>query len=320
MTPYSAVVTFELPDAVERQFRERLNIKLLPSGLPDNPDALREAVSGHDAIVVAPPMQVDARTFSLLPASIKAIATYSVGLDHIDLEAARRHGIAILHTPDVLTDAVAETAMLLLLGAARRATEAVELIRSRNWSGWTPKQLIGVGLSGRKLGIFGMGRIGQGIAHRARAFDLEIHYHNRHRLAPDQEAGAHYHADPEAMLGIIDALVLASPLTDSTRGFLNAERLGLMKSTAIVVNIARGAIIEDDAFIEALQRGRILAAGLDVFTNEPHLHPGYYDLPNVFMLPHIGSSTIEARVMMGSYLISGLESLSSGTNPSNRIV
>jgi lactate dehydrogenase-like 2-hydroxyacid dehydrogenase len=320
MMSYSAVVTFELPEEVERQFRDRISIRSLPSGLPRNPDDLDAAVAGYDAIVVAPPTQVDAEIFRLLPTSIKAIATYSVGLDHIDLEAARQHGIAILHTPDVLTDAVAETAMLLLLGAARRATESIDLIRSRSWTGWEPKQLIGVGLSGRKLGILGMGRIGQGIAQRAKAFGMEIHYHNTRRLAPELEGHAQYHADPDAMLRAIDALVLACPLTDATRGFLDERRLSVMKPTALVVNIARGAIIEDGALIEALKDGRILAAGLDVFTNEPNLHPGYYDLPNVFMLPHIGSATVEARMMMGSYLISGLESLSSGNNPPNRIV
>lgn len=318
--PYSVVVTFEAPDEVERQFRERLTVKVLPTGLPRSPDELVSAVGGYDAIVVTPPTQVSAETFARLPSSIKAIATYSVGLDHIDLEAARRHGIAVLHTPDVLTDAVAEAAMLLMLGASRRATESIALIRSRTWSGWTPKQLIGIGLSNKKLGILGMGRIGQGIAQRAKAFGMEIHYHNTHRLMPEREEGARYHADPEAMLRTIDALMIACPLTDATRGFLNASRLKDMKSTAVVVNIARGAIIDEDALIDALQHGRIFAAGLDVFANEPHLHPGYFDLPNVFMLPHIGSSTVEARMMMGSSLVSGLESLASGANPPNRII
>jgi glyoxylate reductase len=317
---YSVVVTFDPPDEVERQFRERLNVKVLLSGLPCSSDELASAVGGYDAIVVTPPTQVSAETFAHLPSSIKVIATYSVGLDHIDLEAARRRGIAVLHTPDVLTDAVAETAMLLLLGAARRATESIALIRSRTWHGWTPKQLIGFGLSNKKLGILGMGRIGQGIAQRAKAFGMKIHYHNTRRLTPEREDGATYHADPEAMLRTIDALMIACPLTEATRGFLNASRLKDMKSTAVVVNIARGAIIEDDALIEALQHGRIFAAGLDVFTNEPRLHLGYFDLPNVFMLPHVGSSTVEARMMMGSSLVSGLESLASGSNPPNRVI
>lgn len=317
---YSAILTFEPPGYVERQFRERLHIKLLPSGLPHNLDELEAAVDGYDAILVAPPTQVDAQTFARLPCSTRAIGTYSVGLDHIDLEAARRHGIAILHTPDVLTDAVAETAMLLLLGAARRATESIELIRSRRWTGWGPTQLIGVGLAGKKLGILGMGRIGRGIAQRARAFDMEIHYNNTRRLASELEGGAQFHADSDAMLRTVDALVLACPLTDGTRGYLDARRLGLMKPTGLVVNIARGAIIDDDALIEALKNGRLFAAGLDVFANEPDLHSGYYDLPNVFLLPHIGSSTVETRIMMGQHLISGLESLARGVDPPNRIV
>lgn len=317
---YSAILTFEVPEYVERQFRERLPIKSLPSGLPRNLDELEAALDGYDAVLVAPPTRVDAEMFARLPASTKAIGTYSVGLDHIDLEAARRHGIAILHTPDVLTDAVAETAMLLLLGAARRATESIELIRSRRWTGWEPKQLIGVGLAGKKLGILGMGRIGRGVAQRARAFDMEIHYHNTRRLPSELEGGARFHADPDEMLGVVDALVVACPLTDATRGYLDARRLSLIKSTGLVVNIARGAIIDDEALIEALRNGRLFAAGLDVFTNEPNLHPGYHDLPNVFMLPHIGSSTVETRMMMGQHLISGLESLARGVDPPNRIV
>jgi lactate dehydrogenase-like 2-hydroxyacid dehydrogenase len=319
MMAYSAAVTFELPEEVERQFRERLNVKFLPSGLPLSPSDLDAAFAGYDAIVVTPPTQVDAEILSRLPASVKAIATYSVGLDHIDLEAAQKHGITVLNTPDVLTDAVAETAILLLLGAARRATESISLIRSRTWTGWKPKQLVGLGLSDKKLGILGMGRIGRGIAHRAKAFGMEIHYHNTRRLTPDQEEGAQYYADPNAMLSVIDALVLACPLTPSTRGFLDERRLSLMKRTALIVNIARGAIIEDEALINALKHGRIFAAGLDVFANEPHLDLGYYDLPNVFMLPHIGSSTVEARMMMGLALIDGLERLASGVNPPNRV-
>jgi lactate dehydrogenase-like 2-hydroxyacid dehydrogenase len=186
--------------------------------------------------------------------------------------------------------------------------------------GWTPKQLIGVGLSHKKLGVLGMGRIGQGIAQRAKAFGMAIHYHNTRRLTPEREEGAEYHEDAEAMLRTIDALMIACPLTDATRGFLNARRLKLMKPMSIIVNIARGAIIDDDALVEALQHGQIFAAGLDVFANEPNLHPGYHDLPNVFMLPHIGSSTVEARRMMGSSLVAGLRSLASGATPPNRVV
>ncbi len=317
---YSVVITFELPEGVERQFHDRLNVKILLSGLPHSPNEFDAAFDGYDAIVVAPPALVDAEVIRHLPASVKAVATYSVGLDHIDLDAARQRGIAVIHTPDVLTDAVAETGILLLLGAARRATESINLIRSRAWSGWEPKQLVGIGLSDKKLGILGMGRIGRGIARRARAFGMDIHYHNTRRLTAEEESGALYHSDPEVMLAAIDALVLACPLTASTRDFLDERRLNLMKSTALVVNIARGAIINDTALIEALTNRSIFAAGLDVFANEPHLHPAYYDLPNVFMLPHIGSSTAEARMMMGSYLISGLESLASGRSPENRIV
>jgi glyoxylate reductase len=250
---------------------------------------------------------------------VRAIATYSVGYDHVDLAAARARGLAVLNTPDVLTDATAETALFLLLGAARRATESIGLIRSRAWKGWSPTQLLGVELAGKALGIFGMGRIGRGIARRARGFGMTIHYSNRNRLAPALEEGAIFHADPEAMLAAVDALALACPSTPETRGFLDSRRLGLMRRGALVVNIARGDVVVDEDLIDALQTGHIRGAGLDVFTNEPNLHPGYFKLPNLFMLPHIGSSTIEARVGMATLLIDSLGELLAGGAPANNL-
>ena len=222
------------------------------------------------------------QTILALPPSLKAIATYSVGYEHVDVAAAKSRGIPVFNTPEVLTDAVAEIGMLLLLGAARRATESIDLIRGRAWTGWTATQLIGVELLGKQLGIFGMGRIGRGIAQRARAFGMTIHYCNRHRLPPDLEAGAIHHASFAAMAGAIDMLMIAANSSAETRDFLNRERLSQLKPGAIVANVARGELIDDDALIEALQSGQVRAAGLDVFDGEPNIDPRYYDLPNLF--------------------------------------
>ena len=255
-----------------------------------------------------------------LPTSVRYIGTYSVGFDHIDVAAAKQRDIAVLYTPDVLTDAVAETAMLHILGAMRRVTESVDLLRSRRWQGWTPVQLPGRQLTRKRLGIFGMGRIGRAVAMRARAFGMEIHYHNTRRLPPELELGAQFHATTAAFLPHCQVLLLACPLNTQTQHFLNAARIAQLPAEAVVVNIARGAVIDDDALIPALQSGRIAAAGLDVFANEPNIDPRYYDLPNAFILPHIGSSTLEAREAMARVLLDGLDALLAGEEASNRLV
>ena len=315
---FPVVVGFRLPEPVEREFQARLDVRFLDS-FPREAEALRAALDGAAALVVTPPIKADAWLFEHLPPTIRAVATYSVGLDHVDLAAAKQRGLPIIHTPDVLTDAVAEIAMLLLLGAMRRATESIALIRSREWQGWNPRQIIGYGLDGKTLGILGMGRIGRGIAHRARAFGMAIAYSNRHRLPPALESGAVFHDTPETLLSACDALVLACPLTAETRGFLSAHRIVLMKPSAAVVNIARGDVIVDDDLIAALRDGRMFAAGLDVFAGEPKIDARYYDLPNVFMLPHIGSSTIETRLAMGRAVIDGLIAVLSGGRPPNLV-
>ena len=276
----------------------------------------------YDALLVSVDVRLDAEAISRLPRSVGAIATYSVGLDHIDLQAARERGIAVFNTPDVLGDAVAEIAMLLILGAARRATEAIALIRSREWAGWTATQLNGVQLTGRTLGIFGMGRIGQKIANRARAFGMRIAYSNRHPLAQDLAEGARFYPEFSSMLGDIDVLVLAAPATPQTRGILSAKSLSVAKPGLIVINVARGDLVVDDDLIDALENGTVRAAGLDVFAGEPNVNPRYFELPNVFMLPHMGSSTIEARRQMGLALITALNELATGqsTRKSCRVV
>lgn len=320
MKPCSVLVACKLPDEVEQDIATHLDADFMADARSRPLPELVARLAGRDALIVLAMTPADASFIAALPASVKTIATYSVGLDHIDLAAARQRGMAVLHTPDVLTDSVAETALLLLLGAARRATESIDLVRSGAWQGWTPTQLVGVELTGRTLGILGMGRIGRGIAERAKAFGMRIAYHNRKPLAPELAGGAVHHADATTFLGAIDALAIACPLTEETQGFLNAERIATMRPGAIVVNIARGPVIDDDALIAALKSGHVRAAGLDVFTNEPKLDPRYLDLPNAFLLPHIGSSTVESRRAMGRALIDGLVALAEGRDPPNRVI
>ena len=270
-------------------------------------------------VVSATKDRLDADTIGALPDSVRAIATYSIGHEHIDLAAARARGIAVFATPDVLSDAVAEVGMLLLLGAARRVTESVDLIRSGRWTGWTPTQLNGTGLAGKALGIVGMGRIGRAVARRARAFDMAIHYTNRARLDAQREDGAIHHADPEDLLRVAQFLLLACPATPETTGFLDARRIALLPRGAIVANVGRGAVVVDADLADALASGHVAAAGLDVFDGEPAVYRRYFDLPNVFMLPHIGSSTIETRVAMARLLVDGLRQYAQGSDAPNRI-
>jgi lactate dehydrogenase-like 2-hydroxyacid dehydrogenase len=210
--------------------------------------------------------------------------------------------------------------MLLILGAARRATEGQAMVRNRQWRGWHTQQLLGMRLDGKRLGIFGMGKIGQGLAKRARAFDMTIHYHNRTRLPADQEQGAVYHENLESLLKVSDVLSLNAPSTRQTQGILNAAAIAQLPEGAIVVNTARGDLIVDDDLIAALKSGRLFAAGLDVFRGEPRINEGYYELPNAFFLPHMGSATVEARDEMGFAALDNIDAVLAGREPPYPVV
>jgi lactate dehydrogenase-like 2-hydroxyacid dehydrogenase len=256
-----------------------------------------------------------------LPGSVKAIINFSVGVDHVDLAAAKARNIIVTNTPDVLADATAEIAMLLILGAARRASEGERLIRAGKWISWSPAFMVGRQVTGKRLGIVGMGRVGQVTAQRARGFDMTILYSNRSRLAPELEKGATYYETVEAMLPHCDYLALHCPATPETRRLLNAERIALLPDGAIVVNTARGSVIDDDALVSALRAGKLAAAGLDVFNNEPgNIHPGYRELENTFLLPHIGSATFETRDAMGFRALDNLDAIAAGREPHDRVV
>lgn len=314
--PWRVLVVGALPDFVRSAFETSCVTTFVDDiALGD----LGKQTEGMDAVVVAVGTMVDKKFLAGLDRSVKAIGTYSVGLDHIDVSHARSLGLHVLNTPDVLTDSVAEVALFLTIGAARRATESIDLIRSRTWPGWTPLQLIGTELVGKSTGIFGMGRIGRAIARRAAAFGMDIHYHNRSCLPGELEGTATYHRTVEDLLANSDVLILAAPATPDTTGFIDGQKLAMLKRGAILVNISRGSVVNDDALIAALKSGQLAAAGLDVFNDEPKVDARYFELPNVFMLPHIGSSTREARLRMGLILIDGFRQLSEGRIPLNRV-
>lgn len=286
-----------------------------------SPDGLVAAAEGMDALFVCVTEPMDAALIERLPDTLRVILTLSVGLDHIDTEAAKARGIAVLNTPDVVTAPTAEVGMLLLLGAARRAAEGAAMMRAGEWTSWSPRHIIGKEITGSALGVLGMGRIGQTVAERARAFDMSIRYHNRTRLTFDDEKSASYYTSIEALLPVSPFLMICAPSTPETRGFLNAERIALLPDEAVVVNIARGDLVDDEALVAALRSGKIAAAGLDVFNGEPNnIHPAYTELPNVFMTPHIGSGAERSRAAMGDMLLDGLDLLLSGKPVPNRVV
>ena len=315
----TVLVTRKLPDAVEARLSRDYDARLNPDDSLFTPDKLLASAEGADAILPCHTEKFTAEVIARLPACIKAIANFSVGVDHVDLQAAKDKGIIVTNTPDVLSDATAEIAMLCLLGAARRGGEGEALVRAREWKDWSPRFMVGTQVTGKRLGIVGMGRVGQVVARRARCFDMEIHYHNRSRLDPALEAGATFHPDLEDMLPLCQFLSLNCPNTPETLGLLNAERIAKLPDGAIVINTARGSVIVDEALIGALKSGKLAAAGLDVFNNEPDIHPEYRKLKNTFLLPHIGSATAETRDAMGFRALDNLDAVFAGREPNDRV-
>jgi glyoxylate reductase len=314
------LVTRKLPDAVEERLKRDYQPILNLDDKLYSADELLAACKGCDALLPSPTDKLTAQLIEQLPDSVRAIATFSVGYEHIDLNACKARGIVVGNTPDVLTDATADIALLLMLGAARRAYEGERMVREDTWGAWEPTGMLGVDMTGKRLGVYGMGRIGQAVAKRARAFDMTIHYHNRSRLAPELEQGAVFHARAEDMLPHCDFLSINAPASPETNGFLNAERIALLPDGAIVVNTARGPLIDDEALIAALKSGKVRAAGLDVYTGEPKINPGYRPLKNTFLLPHLGSATTETRNAMGFRALDNLDAFFAGRPLPSRVV
>lgn len=313
------LVTRKLPDAVEARLARDYDATFNPTDSVFDGARLATESAGHDGILVCSTEKLPAAVIEKLPPEVRIVATFSVGHDHIDIAAARARGLAVTNTPDVLTDATADTTLLLLLAAARRAHEGERMVREDRWGRWEPTGMLGVHVTGKRLAILGMGRIGRAVAQRARGFEMEIHYNNRSRLTPELEQGAIFHEDPEELLSVADFLSINCPATKETHHFLNADRIARMPDGAVVVNTARGSIVHDDSLIAALTSGKLAAAGLDVFENEPNIHPGYRDLPNCFLLPHIGSATKETRDAMGFRALDNLDAFFAGKPPRDRI-
>jgi len=282
-------------------------------------DELVAKCQSVDAVLPCHSEIFDAGVIGALPSRLRVVANHSVGVDHCDLAAAKAKGLIVTNTPDVLSDATAEIAILCMLGAARRGAEGDRMVREGRWDSWSPAFMVGRQVTGKRFGVAGMGRVGQVTADRARGFGMEVHYHNRHRLAPQLEKGAVFHDTIEGLLAVSDVLSLHCPATAETRGMMNAAAFARLPQGAILVNTARGALVDEDALVAALTSGRLCAAGLDVFCTEPGGNPQLAALDNVFLLPHIGSATSETRDAMGFRALDNIDAVFAGREPGDRV-
>ncbi|MEP3246464.1 MAG: D-glycerate dehydrogenase [Sneathiella sp.] len=303
----SILVTRMLPPAVMDRLYRDYDVIDNPADEQLGRDEVLKRATEADGILCGPTNLFDQSMINALPERVKILTTFSVGYDHIDVQAAMTKGLLLGNTPDVLTDATADIALLCLLGAARMAHSSAMALRNGEWTQWSTTQFLGVHVSGKKLGILGMGRIGQAVARRARGFDMEIHYHNRRPVAARGLEAAIYHDSLEGLLEQSEILSINCGLTEETRYLINDKTIALLPDRAVIVNTARGPIIEDIALIRALKSGKLAAAGLDVFENEPVLNPDYLDLDNLFVLPHVGSATVETRDAMGYKCLDNLD-------------
>ncbi len=288
----------------------------------DTPGSAEEiiAMSGRvDAMLPCHSELFSAEVAAKLDPRLKIIANHSVGVDHCDLPALKARGIAVTNTPDVLSDATAELAMMLMLCAARRAVEGDRLVRTGAWDSWSPAFMVGKQVSGARVGIIGMGRVGRAFAKKARGFDMEVHYHNRSRLNPEVEAGAIFHESLETLLPMADFLSLHCPATPETTGIINSDTLELLPDGAVLVNSARGALVDEAALLAAIESGKLAAAGLDCFQNEPGGNPAFAAREEIYMMPHVGSATLRTRDAMGFRALDNLDAFFAGEEPKDRL-
>ena len=300
------LVTRRLLKSNEDKLKQLYNVKLNSNDELYSQKKLIEMSDGCDGILSALTDKLDEETINKLPESIKILSNFAVGFGNIDLDAARKRNIVVTNTPEVLTDATAEIGILLILGACRRASEGIQAAKDSNWN-WSADYLIGKQLTGSRLGILGMGRIGKKIAKIAKSLGMVIHYHNRSKLSPDKEEGATYHEDLKSLLSVSDVLSVCCPASKETVNMINKETLDFLPKGAVVTNVARGDIVDDEALIDALNRRKVYAVGLDVYKDEPNLNPGYLKYKSAFILPHLGSATKETRTAMANLAIDNLE-------------
>lgn len=318
----SVVVTRRLPEAVETRMKELFDVELRDDDAPMSREALAAAMVRSDVLVPTITDQIDARLLAQAGDRLKLIANYGAGVDHIDVATARQRGILVTNTPGVVTEDTADMTMALILGVTRRIPEGLALMQSGDWRGWTPTAMMGGRIGGRRLGILGMGRIGQAVARRAQAFGMQIHYHNRKRLRPEVEEAvdATYWDSLDQMVARMDVLSINCPHTPSTFHLMNARRLKLMKPSAVIVNTSRGEVIDENALTRMLRAGEIAGAGLDVYEHGTQINPRLRDLVNVFLLPHMGSATVEGRIEMGEKVIINIKTFNDGHRPPDLVV
>lgn len=316
------VVTRKLPDAIETRMMELFDVRLNLDDQPMTAAELAEAVKIADVLVPTVTDRIDARILSQTGPNLRLIANYGAGVDHIDLASSRQRGITITNTPDVLTEDTADMTMALLLAVPRRLTEAERKLRSGDWPGWSPTWMLGHRIYGKRLGIIGMGRIGQAVARRAKGFGLSIHYHNRRQVPESVETAleATYWERLDQMLARMDFVSVNCPHTPATYHLLSARRLKLLRENAVIINTARGEIIDENALTRMLANGDIAGAGLDVFEHEPAVNPKLLALDNVVLLPHMGSATYEGRMDMGEKVLINIKTFVDGHAPPDRVL
>ncbi len=320
--PVSVFVTRRLPAPVEARMRELFDVTLNSEDRPLGHDEIAEAMANADVLVPTITDRIDAGLLGRAGPNLRLIANYGAGFDHIDVATALQRGIVVSNTPGVTAEDTADMAMALILAVPRRMAEGERLLQSGNWAGWSPTALMGHRIAGKRLGILGMGRIGRAIARRAKGFGIEVHYHNRRRIHPDTEAelGATWWESLDQMLARIDILSINVPHTPSTFHLMNARRLKLMKRSAYVVNTARGEVIDENALTRMLRAGELAGAGLDVYEHGADMNPRLIELPNVMLLPHMGSATEEGRMEMGEKVIINIKTFADGHRPPDQVV
>ena len=316
------VVTRKLPDPVETRMRELFDTELNPTDRAMTPDELVDALQRADVLVPTVTDRIDSRILSRAGPNLRLIANFGAGVDNIDVATANARGVTVTNTPGVLTEDTADMTMALILAAARRVVEGAQVVQTGGFSGWSPTWMLGRRIAGKRLGIIGMGRIGQAVARRAKAFGLSIHYHNRKPVSPriSDELEATYWESLDQMLARMDVISINCPHTPGTFHLLSARRLKLLQPHAIVVNTARGEVIDEPALANMLARGEIAGAGLDVYENEPAINPKLLKLPNVVLLPHMGSATVESRIDMGEKVIINIKTFMDGHRPPDRVI
>jgi len=315
-------VTRKLPPVVETRMMELFEARLNADDRPLGAAEIKARCDGAAVLVPTVTDAIDAALIASLPDSVRLIANFGVGVNHIDVKAAAARKMLVTNTPGVLTDDTADLTVALLLSVPRRLVEGARLATAGNWTGWTPTFMMGHRVTGKRLGIIGMGRIGQAVAQRARGFGISIHYHNRRRVHPEIEAEleATYWESLDQMLAHMDLISVNCPETPETRHLLNADRLDKLQAHAVIVNTARGGIIDEGALVDRLAAGAIAGAGLDVYENEPAIHPGLLALDNVVLSPHLGSATHEGRIAMGEKVIINIKTFADGHVPPDRVV